>query len=439
MPTLSMVTVPVDEYYKSRISRAAVRPVAVGLFDHLVDKLMLPASVQEVTPSKQSHGGGPVLITGSNYETALEKFNQLFIDNHWGSGLPLVPPTAEAVEWMLAGTDRSPEEEIGVVAPKNGLATIRKIAVNAVMAGARPEYLPVIIAAMEAVTDPRYDLLHVMTSTGSFTLYILVTGPIADEIRLNSGVGFLGYGWRANSTIGHALRLCLTNLGHLWPGENDMALVGRPSSHTFHVYAENAKTSPWEPYHVSAGYGARESCVTVSTSMSASFLGGGAVEPWTVDSMLSSMISAVQRCRRHVTTWKLGTAVPSPPRYTFVLHPEFAVELNNKGFDREGLGQYLYERSAIPFEELTPEEISSFRRRIDDGEIPSDRVSAFQAALRPGGKVPLLLGPRDCHFVVAGGMPGYSFETSYFSIPPYRSTAVMTKKIRGATATQGGR
>jgi hypothetical protein len=432
MPSLAMVTVPVDEYYKSRISLSAVRPVAVGIFDDLIDKLLLPLRAGEAVSSKESKAGKSVLINGPNYEAVLEKFNQLCLDNHWGTGLPLLPPTAERVGWMLTGTDRSPDEEIGVVAPKNGVATIGKIAINAVMAGARPEYLPVIIAAMEAVTDPKYDLLHVMTSTGSFTLYILVTGPITDEIGLNSGIGFLGYGWRANSTIGHAIRLCLINLGHLWPGENDMALVGRPSPHTFHVLAENAHASPWAPYHVSAGYEASESCVTVSSSMGSSLLGGGAVEPWSVESILANMIAAIQRCRRHVTVWRLGTAVPSPPRYTFILHPEFAVELNKEGFKRESLGEYLYARSAIRFEELTPEEISAFRRRIVEGEIPFDRASVFEAALRPGQKVPLLLSPRDCHFIIAGGVPGYSFEMSYFSIPPYRSTAVMTKKIDSA-------
>ena len=167
------------------------------------------------------------------------------MDNHWGSGLLLIPPTAERLKWMLAGTSRDPNEVIGRIAPKNGIATIEKIAVNAVMAGARPEYLPVIITILEAVSDPRFDLLHMTASTGSFSLQIMVNGPIAERIHLNSGIGLMGYGWRANNTIGHAVRLCLINLGHVWPAENDMALIGRPSSHTCHVFAENERQSPW--------------------------------------------------------------------------------------------------------------------------------------------------------------------------------------------------
>ena len=155
---------------------------------------------------------------------------------------------------MLAGTARSPNEVIGTVEPKRGKATIEKIAINAVMAGAKPEYLPVIIAAMEGLTDKNYDLLHVMASTGSFTLQVVVDGPIAEEIGMNSGIGLLGYGFRANNAIGYALRLCLINTGLLWPAVNDMALVGRPSSHTFYVFAENQRNNPWGPYHVSEGY-----------------------------------------------------------------------------------------------------------------------------------------------------------------------------------------
>lgn len=132
------------------------------------------------------------------------------------------------------------------------------------MAGARPEYLPVIIAAIKCLAaENTFD--HAMSSEGSFTLMILVSGPIAKEIKMNSGVGLLGHGWQANNTIGRAVRLCITNLGHVWPGEIDMALIGRPSSHTFYTFAENIEQSPWESFNEGLGYRREESCVTVST------------------------------------------------------------------------------------------------------------------------------------------------------------------------------
>jgi len=447
IPRLRMVTVPADEYYKRRVSREEVAPVAVAAVDALIDGLLRPLTEEERgTTAKQVEMAPTIKIIAESYDAALEKFNQLFLDNHWGSGLPLVPPTPERVKRMLAGTMRSPQEVIGTVAPKNGKATIEKIAVNAVMAGARPEYLPVIIAAMEALTDRSYDLLHVMASTGSFTLQIVVNGPIAEEIGMNSGIGLLGYGFRANNTIGHALRLSLINLGHLWPGENDMALIGRPSSHTFYVFSENERNDPWEPYHVSLGYKKGDSCVTVSTvgSYSASLsglvaFGGGAVFPWTPQSLLDNMVRTIKMSRDMMTVWKFGTAVPSPGKQFLVLNTEFAMELNRKGFTRKKLQEYLYEQSRIPYEQLSPKEIASVRRRLADREIPDDQVAVFEESLKPGGMVPLLIRPEHSYIFVAGGIPGYSFGTSYFSTPPYGATAVLTKAIRGAVLTKAGR
>ena len=128
------------------------------------------------------------------------------------------------------------------------------------MAGARPEYLPVILAAMECLAEES-TYTHMMSSEGSFTLMIMVSGPIAREINMNSGVGLLGHGWQANNTIGRAVRLSLINIGCLWPGEIDMALIGRPSSHTFYTFAENMELSPWETFNEGLGYQAEDSCV----------------------------------------------------------------------------------------------------------------------------------------------------------------------------------
>jgi hypothetical protein len=107
---------------------------------------------------------------------------------------------------------------------------------------------------MEGFTDKNYDLTHVQASSGSFIPAVIVSGPIAKELDFNSGMGLLGHGWRANSTVGRALRLCLLNLGQTWPAVNDMALIGRLSAYTFFTIAENAAASPWEPYHVSEGF-----------------------------------------------------------------------------------------------------------------------------------------------------------------------------------------
>jgi len=429
-------------------------PVAKAAMDALIEALTVPLTSEEANPKpKKMEMLGTITMTAENYELAVEKFNQLFLENHWADGLPVVPPTKEAVARMLGGTSRSPGEVIGTVAPKNGTATVEKIAINAVMAGAKPEYLPVIIAAMEGLTEKSFDLLHLSTSSGSFTLIIMVNGPIAKEINMNSRIGFLGHGWRANNTIGRAVRLSMLNIGHLWPAENDMALIGRPSSHTFYTFAENEENSPWEPYHVSLGYKKEESSVTVSTIGSyeggMTIYGGGAVAIWTAKSILEKMVADIGGNRRIFALFKRGVANPSahPRKHIFLIHPECAIELQRLGYTRESLQKYLYERTSIPYEDLSQDEIKGIQERIEasvaggiilSDVIPQSRLPVFKEALKPGGKVPIVVSPEDIHIIVAGGIPGYTFGISYIRAP-YTFSSHQIRPIHGATLTQAGR
>jgi hypothetical protein len=440
MPRARVVTVRAADYYRLRGTDEGVMPVAYAVVDQLIDGLQHPLSQEEASTEPQRESLESITVEAANYELAAQKFNQMFLDNQWSDGLPLVPPTREAVDAMLEGTSRSPKEVIGTVAPKNGKATIEKIAINSVMAGAKPEYLPVIIAAMEGITDPAYDDLHVLTSTGSFNFAIMVTGPIAKELNVNSGIGFLGYGWQANSTIGRAVRLCVLNMGRLWPGVNDMALVGRPSQQ-FYVFAENQDFSPWPPFHVTQGFKPENSCVTVSSVMSApgSLFGGGAVATWTQEMILDNAVRMMLGSRLGMASWKRGSSNPGPMKYILFFEPTLAMELDKQGHTRASLQKLLYERASIPYEQLTPAEIANIQPRIDSGEIPADRVQAFKSALRPGGRLPLLDRPEDIRIVVAGGIPGYSFGMSFWREGLYAPTSDQTKLVKGATLTKAGR
>ena len=440
MPNARIVTVRAADYYRLRGTEEGIKPVAAAVIDKLIDGLKRPLTKEEASTAPKREPLVPVTVTAATYELAVQKFNQVFLDNQWGDGLPLVPPTAEAVQAMLKATSRSPGEVIGTVAPKNGIATIEKIAINSVMAGAKPEYLPVIIAAMEGITDPDYDDLHMMTSTGSFNLAIMVTGPIAKEINVNSGIGFLGYGWQANSTIGRAVRLCLINFGRAWPGVNDMALVGRPSQQLY-VFAENQEFSPWPPFHVTQGFKAEDSCVTISSVMSAptNTFGGGAVVTWTPEGILNSVVNMMLNGRAGMAFWKRGSAIPGPMKYILFFEPALAMELDRQGQTRASLQKMLYERATIPYEKLTPAEIANIQPRIDSGEIPKDRVQVFKDALKPGGRLPILDRPEDIRIIVVGGIPGYSFGMNYWREGLYAPTSDQTKKITGATLTQAGR
>lgn len=450
MPTLRRVAVP--GYKWLRETREAKKSHAEQSIDDLIRALTSPLTLEEAKPKPLVREPfPPIKITAATYEFTVEEFNQLFLENRWGDGLYLVPPTPERVKWMLTGTSRSPHEVIGTVLPKKGICTIEKIAINAVMAGAKPEYLPVIIAAMEGLTDKDFDLLHVMASMGNFTLAIIVSGPIGKEINMNSDYAFLGYGWRANATIGRAVRLCLLNMGHLWPGVNDMATLGRQHPYTFYAFAENEELNPWKPYHVGEGYKPEDNCVTVSTIGS---YGGWAITDFrapTIKAGLENIIKSISEARKGVFgLFKRGFANPSahPLKHLILLDPETAKGLQAIGFTtQESLRNYIYEHTSVPYEDLRPEEINNIKDRIAGSKagdmifsdiIPPDRIPVFEEALKPGGKVPILITPKDIHVIVAGGKPGSPIGMSYIRAP-YKWTSHQTKLIRGATLTKAGR
>jgi len=452
MPTMRIVELPARRYYTDRGSLERIRPVARAVFDQIIAALTQPLS-----PEEQNIGGKGeeqeeiIKITAENYDLALEKLNEFFLKNKWSDGLPIIPPTRERVKWILSGTRRSPGEVIGTVKPKNGIATVEKIAVNAAMAGAKPEYFPVILAVMEALTDRNYDTLHVMLSSGSFNLIIAVSGPIGKEINMNSGIGYLGYGYRANSTIGRAVRLSMINLGHLWPAENDMALVGRASSHTFLTFAENQEASPWAPYHVSQGFNAEDSCVTVATvggygTTGGSQYGGGAVGIWDAESIVKQIAEDVRRSSRmEIRSWSGGVS-PTPgsgggaSKQFLLMMPELAIELDKLGYTREKVQERIAELSAVRYEDLKPEEISAIQRAIEVGYIPEHRASVYINALKPGGMIPVVIDPaKDINIFVVGGFPGYTLRMAYYRRAPYALTAHQIRKISGATLTEAGR
>ncbi len=439
MPAIRMVPIAADDYFKSRINAETVTPVVQKYLDAIIQALTGPLTEEESNPKLKSDAGRKTTtISDANYSATLQKFNKIFIDRHWGDGLPLVPPTKEALKEMLKGIKRSPDEVIGKIPPLNGVATVEKVAINAVMAGARPEYLPVIIAAIEGLTEPKNPFQHMMVSAGSFTLMILVNGPITKSLDINSGIGLLGHGWQANSTIGRAVRLCLINIGHLWPAEFDMALLGRPSSHTFYTFAENEDNSPWEPYHVSLGFNAKDSCVTVSTvgghHGGINIYGGGSNDPWTTKTILQKIIDDISKDRSIFASYKPGEGMVQshPKKHIVVLNPEFAKELHREGFSKQSLRDYLIDNTSVPYEKLSPNEIEAIRRRIetkfdafiDINIIPPDRIKTFEDALKPGGKAPVVFKPEDISIIVAGGIPGYSFGMSYLR------NAHQTKLIR---------
>ena len=180
----------------------------------------------------------------------------------WSDGLPVVPPTPERVLRMLDGTSRAPDEVVGEIPPNLAPCTVEKVAVNAVLAGCLPEYMPVLLTALEAALEPEFTLHGITCSTYFTAPLIVVNGPIASRLSMNSGINVLGPGNRANATIGRALNLIVRNVGGAKPGEIDRATFGAPSKYTF-CFPEDESDPEWEPLSVSRGVARGVDAVTL--------------------------------------------------------------------------------------------------------------------------------------------------------------------------------
>lgn len=180
----------------------------------------------------------------------------------WTDGLPVIPPTAEKVEAMLEAAKLEPDHEVGFIPEREISITAEKVAINAVMAGCLPEYMPVVVTAIECMADPKWAYHGPSTTTSGPAPLIIVNGPIAKELDINSKHNLFGPGWRSNTTIGRAVRLVMRNVCGSIPGVLDMATHGHPGKLSY-VIAESEDESPWEPFHVDRGFKREQSTVTV--------------------------------------------------------------------------------------------------------------------------------------------------------------------------------
>jgi len=187
---------------------------------------------------------------------------ELALQNHWTDGLVVAPPVESHVVRIIEYLGREPQEVVGVIGPRGGLATIEQVAINCAMAGCTPHHVPVVIAALEAMLEPEFNLSGVQATTNPCAPLVIVNGPVVKELGFNGKTGAFGGGSRANACVGRAVRLILWNIGGGIPGETDMSTQGQPAKYAFCV-AENEDDSPWEPFHVERGLRPEQSAVTV--------------------------------------------------------------------------------------------------------------------------------------------------------------------------------
>lgn len=201
--------------------------------------------------------------------------NEFCFQKRWTDGLPVALPTRDAIEHIIGYLQRDPKEVVGVIPPRDGVATIETIAINCVMAGCKPEYVPIVIAAVEAMQEERFNLNGVQTTTHSCAPLTIVSGPAVKSLGFNTKESTFGHGCRPSATIGRAIRLILWNIGGGYPGEPCKTTQGHPGYYSFCV-AEDPDTNPWEPLHVERGFQAHETVVTVAGVEGPRLVGNGA-------------------------------------------------------------------------------------------------------------------------------------------------------------------
>jgi hypothetical protein len=259
----------------------------------------------------------------------VQEVNALFEARGWTDGLPVVPPTLARVQAMCAATTRAPSDVLGEVEPLRGVATVEKVAANAVMAGCEPPHFPVVLAAVEAALDPAFNMRGVQTTDENVAPLLVVSGPIAARVGINAGFGALGPGWRANAAIGRAVRLFMINLGGGWPGAVSLAGLGQPSRYTL-CFAER-DDSPWPPLHLELGYRPEQSTVTVLRAETAINVTGGLPE---LASVMASAASAF--------TMRYEDLV------AVVVAPFVARRLAAEGWSKDDVRRALYKEARVP-------------------------------------------------------------------------------------------
>lgn len=334
--------------------------------------------------------GGPRLTSRRVRLADLEDEVEAGYDRGWSDGLPVVPPTEARVLRMLEGTARRPDEVVAVVPPDLVECTVEKVAVNAVLAGCRPEYLPVVLAAVEAACTDEFNAHGVLATTWSAGPAIVVNGPVAKAIGLNSGVNAFGQGNRANATIGRALQLVIRNVGGGRPGEVDRATLGNPGKLGL-CFAEDEGGSPWEPLSVARGLPPGASGVTVFAAEGPRGVADQISR--TPESLCRSLAAALRSVAHPKLAYGFDAAL--------AVSPEHARVFARAGWSRRRLHDKLTEALR-----LDPAEIVRGAGGIDEG-VPATKTTGPVPKFRPGGLLILHAGGSAGMFsAVLGGWVG---------------------------------
>jgi hypothetical protein len=382
MPDMCFVVVP---HPMGGISREAIRAKADAAFpDILKAATTWRPTVTELPPPKLPYPAETFKFTG-DYEDVYK----LFWDRGWTPGLPIVPPTTEAVQAMLKGTSHKPDEVLWEVPPRGGILTVELAAVHAVMAGCKPEYMPVLLAAIAGLRSDKMSWRSATTTTHPDGPFIMVNGPIAKELGIASGTGAAGGWYLPNVSIGFAINLIGSIVGGAKPPDARKSTLGWQGKMIATVVAENEDGNPWEPYHVEKGFKKTDNVVTVTV--------GGPPVMWqdhtspTMKQVLMVVAATVNYAGQNGSCFR--TLGPGSGEDVFLLlNPEFADLLKKDGWTKDSIRKFIWENGRNPISQL---------------QGGSDQIAEkiLGVKVTPQTLVPAAKDPSQVQIIVVGG-PG---------------------------------
>lgn len=325
----------------------------------------------------------------------------------WTDGLPVIPPTAERVERMLRYCDRPWDAAIAKLPPRWGEATPMRLAANAVMAGCRPEYLPIVMLALEAMCEEPFNLYGIQATTHPCAPLVIVNGPIARELDLNSSHNAFGPGVQSNATIGRAIRLALINIGGAIPRVGDMATMGSPAKYTYCV-AENEAENPWQPLHVERGFPLEATTVTV-------FAAEG---PHNINDHESTTAEGILKMVAGTMAITGANDVYYEAQPLVVFGPEHAATVAAGGYSKADVQRVLFAHARVALGKFSDENIERRFRIMFSGRYANAKIDDL---------IPMVQRAEDISILVLGGAGKHS---AY--IPTFGGTRPVTRALKRA-------
>ena len=381
--------------YSGAIQTHADADIDREIEEHTLDQIIagLTGTVVEKKPETSE-----VNLTESVFKGSFEQVNEFYYRRGWTDGLPIVPPTRENVEPFLRYTKRPPDEEIAVLPLANQRATPWNIAVNAVMAGCRPEYMPVLISAVEAMKEPQFRLRDHGNSCGCRP-YLLVNGPITKQLDLYSGTGLMSPGARnigsttavnPNTTIGRALHLIVQNIAGFRPAISEMSVFGHQQSF---VLAEDEAESPWEPYHVEHGFDKNRSTVTAMAWMG--MIGQEGLSQGNKADLHLQYLGDELAHGMAPVYFSFGTHA----MITILIAPPIAKVLAANGYTKQAVKEHIFEKSRMTIREIN-KRLEPVYLTVHDYVVKGSTPESFD--LGPDETIPAVLSPNLIDIVVCG-------------------------------------